>query len=412
MKKIMMILLVIFLGFTLIQCRADEEVFSGKEAETLMAKYGLNDMLSFDWTHYSLVRRDNNKMSENHKFYESLDSNYQHIDLIHKDYSEQESLSFIIFDAKAWNMNASKATNDDISLLPPILLFDHNYVISIDPYDYDVNKSGYDEVIEQLQVFNFYEKYESDHKINELITVESDYIIYDLDIEKINVSWRSILGDPIRTTGTYVLEYNSDGVWQEVYSGQTTIGEVIDIQHSTFGCDFKNLGHYRLGIEYERLKLYGLELNEKENYMVYTSFDVGEKAVKRYEDKGLEGIRLVTEHATYPKDTLLIKCKWINELDDSFTYGNMFALEKYDGYEWVNVDFGDIAFTCEGFTLGPNSEAWHIYDMSWILSSLDKGQYRIKTDIIRDTLDGIDFGAGNYPVYDIYTEFEIKGEDE
>jgi len=407
MKRILAMLLVILVALILIQCKSDSDLYRGEDAFKVFSDYGLRELISIDWTNHSIELKTNNEDSPNHDFYKVLDPNYKHLQVINDLNPEKETLSFVIFDSTQWNDNADKATGGDIDLLPEILYFNHKDVISVDPNDYDNNKEAYNEVIDQLMIFNFYERYLDDYKTNDLITIETDYIIYDSNLEDIQIAWRSIIGDPIRTTGNYYIEHESHGKWQEVYTGKVASEEIYDIESSSYPCSGLEEGHYRLAVEYERLNLYGLELNEKELYRVYGTFDVGSQAVKRHENMGLDGISLVTEHETYPEDTLAIKCRWINELNDEFTYGQMFALEKYTGGEWVNVDFGDIAFTSEGYMLEPNSEVWFTYDMTWILKSLEKGKYRIKTDIIRDTLDGVDFGAGNYPIYDIYAPFEV-----
>jgi hypothetical protein len=87
-------------------------------------------------------------------------------------------------------------------------------------------------------------------------------------------------------------------------------------------------------------------------------------------------------------------------------YGNNFHLEKKVNDEWI--EFRDnIDFTLEGYILPPQSEVWKKYTVHIYDKDLELGEYRIATDFHRETLNGKDFGSGNYPNYNIYAYFKV-----
>lgn len=392
------ILLCMILLATLFLDSPCKAVFStGESARQLLKEYNFD--YGLDWEDYGVQVKSSNLLSPNHEFMKALDPNYLHMIIRQADWeTDRQDLSFVLFKVEEWNKNADMATENDTSKLPPIVYFNDSYVYSLDPYDYDQNKKNYDEIINILYDFSQERNFDN-YRMIHAVTIETDSIIYKEAVDQINLTWRNILKDDISTTGDYTIEEKINNTWQEVFKGRTD----QDLTYLTKPLD---LGYYRISVDYERLSLFSLPLNESYLYKAFAEFDVGESQVKR-EGERLEGIGLETEYQEYPEDTLIIKCKWYNQINDSFTYGSMFSLEKFVNKKWQTVDFGDIAFTCEGYTLGPGQEAWHTYNMSWILDSLDKGSYRIKTSISRDTLNGVDFGAGNYPSYLVYSPFVI-----
>jgi len=132
------------------------------------------------------------------------------------------------------------------------------------------------------------------------------------------------------------------------------------------------------------------------------------------ESKPLEGIEMITEFEVYTQDTKEVKAKWFSTLNDEIMYGNHFSLEKKVGDQWVIVRKETdvmIAFTDIGYILGHGDEQWQTFRTSVYTETLEIGQYRIATDFHRETLNGVDYGAGNYPRYPIYAYFEVGQEN-
>ncbi|MBI9011470.1 MAG: hypothetical protein JEZ08_04510 [Clostridiales bacterium] len=128
------------------------------------------------------------------------------------------------------------------------------------------------------------------------------------------------------------------------------------------------------------------------------------------ESKALTGIELITEFEVYTQDTKEVKVKWLSTLNDEIMYGNHFSLEKQVEDQWVIVRKKTdemVAFTCIGYILGYGDEKWQTFRTSVYAETLEIGQYRIATDFHRETLDGVNYSAGNYPRYPIYAYFEV-----
>lgn len=136
-----------------------------------------------------------------------------------------------------------------------------------------------------------------------------------------------------------------------------------------------------------------------------------EEVISNTEDsKFLEGIEMLTEYEVYSQDTKEVKVKWFSTLDDEIMYGNHFSLEKKVGDQWVVVRKpvdGIIAFTDIGYILGYGDERWQTFRTSVYAETLEIGRYRIATGFHRIELNGVDYGAGNYPRYPIYAYFEV-----
>ncbi len=167
-------------------------------------------------------------------------------------------------------------------------------------------------------------------------------------------------------------------------------------------------GMYRIGTEFKRSTFYGLKLTSP-LYKTYDEFKVGNQETFRNSDNSLEGVGLETEYEIYPETITEIKAKWYNTLNDEMMYGSYFSIEQLtdQGWQQIKSPNSDIGFNCLGYPLYAFEEKWQSFNLSIYTDKLEIGQYRISTSLHRMTLDGYDFGAGNYPSYQFYSEFEV-----
>lgn len=127
----------------------------------------------------------------------------------------------------------------------------------------------------------------------------------------------------------------------------------------------------------------------------------------------LEGVWIETEYETYITGILDVRVKWFNIIGDEVMYGNYFVLEKKVNNNWKQVSKKtdiNYSFTLEGYGLRPNKSRWHNYNLISYTDGLTPGEYRINTTFSRQSLDGIDYGAGNYPRYQVYGYFSVDTE--
>lgn len=124
----------------------------------------------------------------------------------------------------------------------------------------------------------------------------------------------------------------------------------------------------------------------------------------------LKGVWIETEYETYKTGVTKVRVKWFNLLLDNMMFGQPFVLEENVNGIWKKVNKkNDInyGFTTEGLILYSNDTRWHTYDLICYTDGLTSGEYRISTNFLRNTLDGKDYGAGNYPVYQVYGYFNV-----
>ncbi len=124
----------------------------------------------------------------------------------------------------------------------------------------------------------------------------------------------------------------------------------------------------------------------------------------------LEGVWIETEYETYEVGTTSVRVKWYNTLPDSMLFGEMFYLEENVNGSWdrvskvTDINYG---FNAVGLILNPNDSRWHNYNLICYTDGLALGEYRISATFVRETLDGVDYGAGNYPEYQVYGYFNV-----
>lgn len=124
----------------------------------------------------------------------------------------------------------------------------------------------------------------------------------------------------------------------------------------------------------------------------------------------LEGVWIETEYETYKVGVTKVRVKWFNQLRDSVMFGEFFILEENVNGEWKQVSKKtniNYAFNSLGYSLPSNDTRWHTFNLIPYTDGLPSGTYRISTTFLRETLDGKDYGAGNYPEYQVYGYFNV-----
>lgn len=232
--------------------------------------------------------------------------------------------------------------------------------------------------------------------------------------------------DDIMTTGDYYIEQDYNGQWNKLTRDESHLDESLkyevtrlDSQLYSYsagmdGSTFEQ-GDYRIGIDYKRKSLYGIELDVDASpiYRVYDDFYIGQDNIAKdtksnNDENSIEGIVILSEYEVYEQGTEIVKVKLYNYLNDPFTYGEGYSIERLIDSQWEPLrGKGDRSFVDIGYSLEPMSEHWMSYNLEFLYDDLEEGQYRIHTNILRDSIDGKDFGPGNYPSYDIYCYFEI-----
>lgn len=127
--------------------------------------------------------------------------------------------------------------------------------------------------------------------------------------------------------------------------------------------------------------------------------------------ESLEGVWIETEFESYEVGTLNVRVKWGNTLDDEILFGEDFCLEKEVSNVWKRVSKkSDInyGFNAIGYILNSNDTSWHKYYLTPYTEGLTSGRYRLNATFSRRTLNGEDYGAGNYPRYQVYGYFDVK----
>jgi hypothetical protein len=91
-------------------------------------------------------------------------------------------------------------------------------------------------------------------------------------------------------------------------------------------------------------------------------------------------------------------------------FGEFFELEERVNVSWnkvskeTDINYG---FNAIGYGLTSNDARWHTYHLIPYTDGLSSGEYRISATFMRTTLDGNDYGAGNYPEYQVYGYFTV-----
>ncbi len=125
----------------------------------------------------------------------------------------------------------------------------------------------------------------------------------------------------------------------------------------------------------------------------------------------LEGVWIETEYEEYETGITDVRVKWYNTLNDSIMFGEFFRLEEEkDNGTWKSVSKEtdiNYGFNAIGYGLSSNDARWHTYHLIPYTDGLSSGEYRISATCRRETLDGNDYGPGNYPEYQIYGYFTV-----
>ena len=124
----------------------------------------------------------------------------------------------------------------------------------------------------------------------------------------------------------------------------------------------------------------------------------------------LEGVWIETECEEYENGITDVRVTWYNTLNDDIMFGEFFILEENDNGIWkrvskesdINYGFNDI-----GYGITSNDARLHTYHLIPYTDGLSSGEYRISAGFMRTTLDGNDYGAGNYPEYQVYGYFTV-----
>lgn len=385
------------------------EYAEGSGTNALLSKYGLILDLPKEWDGYTVSVGQCDPDSPKYEYFKSIDKNHfiVRISPLQKSETFQE-LILVGFRLDPWNDYGK----GNVDVLPPIVTFSDKFVYSIDPYYYDISKEGYNDVIDILMSLTYYEYNEGDYKTIDTVTVETEQIIYSGSTDVIRLKWRQIMQDDVYTNGRFVIEQYNGQSWQEVHSlYEEDLVYTIDRDSAWISYPTKGLlekGMYRILIEFKRNTLYGLTLTSP-LYRSYDEFEVGDEEIYRNSDVTLEGVGLETEYEIYPEGVIEIHAKWYNNLNDEFMYGAQFSVEEHLDNVWQKVKFPDSDFTFHlvGYPLKVYDEKWQRFYLEIYTDGLKEGNYRIRTSLHRMTLDGKDFGAGNYPSYQIYSDFEV-----
>ncbi len=127
--------------------------------------------------------------------------------------------------------------------------------------------------------------------------------------------------------------------------------------------------------------------------------------------EALEGVWIETEYETYEIGTKSLRVKWFNTLGDPMMYGAGFEIQKKVGNVWKQVSKVkaiEYAFNTIGYILNPSDARWQSYNLICYTDGLTTGEYRVSTTFSRQNLEGVDYGPGNYPNYQVYGTFSVK----
>ncbi|QVK20657.1 hypothetical protein KHQ82_10140 [Mycoplasmatota bacterium] len=269
-------------------------------------------------------------------------------------------------------------------------------------------------------------EYNFDNECGIFVCAFSEYSIYDQGVLAIDVMWINNSSSDLGPGDDYTLQKKETGTWRtledETFKGSTGVisfiepGESEIYRYSLFEyTDEIAEGEYRILTDY-------LGMGSQDMKIPFSINDQGEVDIsldnqqkywytseQRYDD--IDGLTMEIEEELYNEFTK-ISAKLVNNIDDKFTYGLYFALEKKVDGVWKTVvkdiNFEGAAFNLIGFTLLEIETVEVTYNLGIYSYGLNAGEYRIATTILRETLDGQDYGPGNYPQYQVYGYFEIR----
>ncbi|XMB66919.1 hypothetical protein RI065_11620 [Mycoplasmatota bacterium zrk1] len=284
-----------------------------------------------------------------------------------------------------------------------------------DSYQNNENKD------EKVSEYNF------DNECGIFVCAFSEYTIYDQGVLAIDVMWINNSSSDLGPGDDYTLQKKETGTWitldDETFKGSTGVisfiepGESEIYRYSLFEyTDEITEGEYRILTDY-------LGMGSQDMKIPFSINDQGEVDIsldnqqkywytseQRYDE--VDGLTMEIEEELYNEGVTKISAKLVNNIDDKFSYGLYFALEKNVDGVWKTVvkdmNFEGAAFNLIGFTLLEIETVEVTYNLGIYSYGLNAGKYRIGTTALRETLDGQDYGPGNYPQYQVYGYFEVR----
>ncbi|TCT15607.1 hypothetical protein EDC18_103315 [Natranaerovirga pectinivora] len=249
---------------------------------------------------------------------------------------------------------------------------------------------------------------------NSIIGLKKDGTVLSTGANKFgegNVSeWTDIIA--ISTRGSCTLGLKSDGT--VIATGRNTFGQ-MDVEDWTDIVAIAAGEYFSIGLKSDgSLVLSGdssLSGAKTPDVSKMTGLYVPKVIIDTVETSELEGVWIETEYEIYPTGTMSVKAKWFNTTDDEMMFGEPFTLEKKVNDDWEKVTKETVNmyfFHMIGYPLQSNQSRWHTYNLHFYTEGLTEGEYRINTDFSRMTLDGVDYGSGNYPRYPIYGYFSVR----
>lgn len=116
----------------------------------------------------------------------------------------------------------------------------------------------------------------------------------------------------------------------------------------------------------------------------------------------LKDVTIKTKKSSYPGGVEKIKVIFNNKSDIEYNFGEGFILEKKVNDKWTNVPFKNgYFFNSIAYILKPNSTRDIEYPINQLTGDLEKGNYRILTDVLKDNVN-------SYNSYLLSAEFIVK----
>ncbi|XMB67403.1 hypothetical protein RI065_02460 [Mycoplasmatota bacterium zrk1] len=226
--------------------------------------------------------------------------------------------------------------------------------------------------------------------------------------KKVNLNWKTITKDPLRV---------NDGVRGFMDPNSTEVHKYSLYKFT----DGLTKGKYRIVTDFLTLEDNGTIKRDMEIYFESTSEGIvdpslenqekyWEEAEQKYDE--LTGISMDMEKDIYEQGVMEVKAIITNEIDDEFTYGESFSIEKKIDGAWKKVikDLKDEGvFHDKGYNLDKNTNVEYMYNLSPYTCGLNAGEYRIKTHVIRDTVDGKENKVDIHDrLFQVYGYFEVR----
>jgi hypothetical protein len=277
LKKCLLIIFVVFLS---VSCQDKNEYDITDSRYT-----SLSEQLEIfaEWKDAVVMIEERSTSASSHKIMEALDDDYKILRIDSENYDHD--LIIAVFRIRKWNEHASEVTDGNINDIQPILFFDEKYVYSIDKDAYDQSISGYDEITELLLKLYYTDFPRDDYRETAGVSFETENAIYDKDTETIKVKWANITEDSFFIRDKYYIEKIESGNINEVVNSNINKSLLLEDetrnQELFLDCSKLDEGYYRIGIEFERTTLLGLEYNNPSKYIIYREFQIGEENVSR-----------------------------------------------------------------------------------------------------------------------------------